>query len=150
MDDIDELLDNMLLTIKNKLVDQQANIDQLKETVHGLKTKLVAQQINTDQLKETLHNFKEDFVSFKNKISKEINDKADDKANNEIKETNDKTSNETSANPSLVDLPSYKYTQSFKEIKRPVDLNELYMMVLQSQHLLYELQTHTDNILRRN
>jgi hypothetical protein len=50
----------------------------------------------------------------------------------------------------LTKLPAYKYAAAFKEIRRPINLNELYMMVLQSQHNINELQTNTDNILRRS
>lgn len=50
----------------------------------------------------------------------------------------------------FTNLPAYKYAAAFKEIKRPADMNDLYMVVLQMQHHMYELQTHIDNISRRN
>jgi len=56
----------------------------------------------------------------------------------------------TAAANDLTKLPAYKYAAAFKEIRRPINLNELYMMVLQSQHNINELQTNTDNILRRS
>jgi hypothetical protein len=47
-------------------------------------------------------------------------------------------------------LPAYTNARIFKELKRPKNLNDLYMLVLQSQHQLNQLQIHVDNILRRN
>ena len=56
---------------------------------------------------------------------------------------------QSSESEDLTKLTAYKYAAAFKEVKRPTTLNELYMMVLQSQHNIYELQMNTDNILRR-
>lgn len=46
-------------------------------------------------------------------------------------------------------LPAYRHAAIFKEIKRPSNLNELYMVILQNQHTLYELQSHVDNLSRK-
>jgi hypothetical protein len=50
----------------------------------------------------------------------------------------------------LTQLPAFTKSEIFKEIRRPVDLNELYMMVLQSTRTINELQMNVDNICRRN
>ena len=69
---------------------------------------------------------------------------------NEIKLKIVEQKNIPSDSENLTQLPAYLKSDMFKEIRRPVNLNELYMMVLQSQRTINELQMNVDNICRRN
>ena len=127
MTEIDNLFNTLLTNISKKLDSQTNEINQLKSQISEL-TNLNTYNINEiKQLKLQLSDFK-----------------------TQPSQSDFKNQPNQSNQSDLTTLPAYKYANVFKEVRRPVNLNELYMMVLQSQHTVYELQTQTDNILRRN
>jgi hypothetical protein len=75
------------------------------------------------------------------------------KLEQKINDLENKSTPDSITDLNLIDLsrlPAYRHAAIFKEIKRPSNLNELYMVLLQNQHTLYELQSHVDNLSRKN
>ena len=146
----EQLFDSLVEKIHNKLI---AN----DNAIQLLKNDLVQCQTQISQFSETLNKSIDD-----NK--KEIQRLFDQMQPNlqaipEVKNTPvpeqspvpvDTSASEISLGVDLTKLVAYRQAAMFGEIKRPTNINELYMMVIQSQHLLYDLKMHTDNISRRS
>ena len=127
MANIDNLFDELVSVISKKITSQQSNIDKLISEINELKTQMTSLEAKNNEIITA-------------PISSEIIT-----APISSESLTPKTLNE-----SLKLLPSYAKTELFREIRRPVDLNELYMMVLQSQRTINELQMQVDNISSRN
>lgn len=123
MDQTDQLLNILVELVEKKLSSQEQTIKNLKDELSSCKSEI-------NEMRKLLTSTQ---PILENKIVIETPQTPHDLMN-----------------INLTTLPSYKYIGAFKEVKRPTNLNELYMVILQSQHLLYELQAQTDNILRRN
>lgn len=161
---IDNLLEELVKNVSAKLDKQQKEIDQLKYELIEVRV----------HLSESSDKYQNDLLNQFNKIKSELiltnselklPDHANDqsiylefnKLQNQINELSkkidsfpQKTIHNDNYTNELTQLPAYNKTELFKEIRRPVNLNELYMMVLQSQRTINELQMNMDNIRRRN
>ena len=132
---IDETIQNIDV-IQNGLISQ---VNKLTIDVQGLKNSLpisnvVSKSVDLEPIKSEL-----------NKLQDQLN-KIQTIEQKNVTSQPDSTNNPTD----LTQLPAYNKSEMFKEIRRPVNLNELYMMVLQSTRTINELQMNVDNITRRN
>lgn len=173
MSDIDNLLEELVKNISAKLDDQQKEIDALKSQVknqndefHKLLSanqnhlNVISSKINDTSVKISEANTNLAQVTDLSEIKQQmelIKNQILELKNNEVCTTgikdNDRCSHLTETlkyHDDLTQLPAFAKTEIFKEIRRPVNLNELYMVVLQSARTINELQMNVDNICRRN
>lgn len=143
MSDLDNLLEELVKNVSLKLDEQQKEIVQLRSEMNDLKShkqhdfSTVLGDIS-QKVDSTNHNL----TIAINSLQKQINEIDHKKTDNiQVKKKDDIND--------LTKLPAYAKTELFKEVRRPVNLNELYMVVLQSQRTINELQTAVDSILRR-
>ncbi len=108
----------------------------IDELIRNIANKLNEQQNEIDKLKIELNEIK--------------THKAELKLIGQVAEQKNEQVAEQNTQIDLTQLPAYAKTDIFKEIRRPININELYMMVLQSQRTINELQMNIDNICRRN
>ena len=134
MQTTEQLFDSLLESVEKKIADQDDNIKALLDANKSL---LDANKSLQD-INKILQDANKSLISCK------------DSSDSLPLSDNQPTEVNLPTNIDLTTLPAYKYAKSFQEIKRPTNMNELYMTCLQTQHLLYELQTHVDNISRRN
>ena len=134
MSDVEEQLNEFVVKVCDRLKSQQTEINELKPLVNSLTEQVKALQLKTELLATTAPTVVPNVVPTATPSNPVITQPI-----LQYIETED-----------LTKLPAYKYASAFKEIKRPTTINDLYMMVLQSQRTIYELQMNTDNILRRS
>jgi hypothetical protein len=136
---IDETIQNIDL-VQNGLISQ---VNKLTIDVQELKNSLpisnvVSKSVDLEPIKSELNKLQDQL----NKIQTIEQKNVTSQPNSTVCTTNNPTD--------LTQLPAYNKSEMFKEIRRPVNLNELYMMVLQSTRTINELQMNVDNITRRN
>lgn len=138
--EIDGLFSELLKNISQKSVDQQKEIKDLSTLVEiqAEQLKILRNELNSVNTKlNTLNNYVSPL------IFKTVGDPI-------VTESKQKNVEQNVEQDDLTKLPAYAKTELFKEIRRPTNINELYMMVLQSQRTINELQTAVDSINRRN
>lgn len=144
-------------TVQNGLLEQ---FNKLKSDVANINSKIELTNHNPELMNTELKslgptNDKMDYLEFNkiqdqlNKLQDQINELSKRSDSNPQKIINNNYTGVVNLND-LTQLPAYNKSELFKEIRRPTNLNELYMMVLQSQRTINELQMNVDNICRRN
>jgi len=157
----------LLSTNQNHLNDISSKITDTSVKISEANTSLT-QIGDLSEIKQQLKNFQDQFHNLEapNQKISDLQQQFDLLKNQiqELKNTPDSVDHQTSiknndicSHPAevlkyhdLTQLPAFTKSEIFKEIRRPVDLNELYMMVLQSTRTINELQMNVDNICRRN
>ncbi len=132
--DIDNLFAELVKNVGQKIEQQQNEITAIKLLQEK---KEVNQNLSTD-----LKNY------IDQKLSEELNKIKHGLVGQQQSENVEQKQNVN--NDDLTLLPAYTSTELFKEVRRPKNINELYMMVIQLQRTVTELQTAVDNISRRN
>jgi len=140
--DIDNLFIELVKNISVKIEEQQKELLSLKDELLLFKNNTIDKLSN--------ENNKTELEDFKNKLLIDVKKIVEHELSkyNEHKISNNSVTELQYDN--LLNLPAYTKTDMFKEIKRPKNINELYMMVIQSQRTINELQTAVDNMSRRN
>ncbi len=151
MSDLDNLLEELVKNVSLKLDEQQKEIVQLRSEMNELKSHNHNDfSVILGDISQKVDNANHSLTIAINSLQKQINEidrKKIDDINIQKKEDNNVQKKDDIND--LTKLPAYAKTELFKEIRRPVNLNELYMVVLQSQRTINELQTAVDSILRR-
>ena len=132
---IDEAVQNINV-VQNGLISQ---VNKLTLDVQGLKnsppvSNVVSKSVDLEPIKSELNKLQDQLNKLQPIEQKNVTNQPDP----------------TNNSADLTHLPAYNKSEMFKEIRRPVNLNELYMMVLQSTRTINELQMNVDNITRRN
>jgi hypothetical protein len=153
----EQQFDLLLEKIYNKLVSNDNSIQQLRTELSECQNKL--QNIDAQLAKHVSQNIDAQLAKHVSQnidaqLAKHVSQNIDAQLAKHVSQNIDeKKENQTSCEQPPSDftkLTAYRQAAMFAEVKRPTNINELYMMVIQSQHLLYEMRLQIDNISRRN